>query len=328
MQPMRGLFLALSQSKTFRAMAIGFRPARSVSRRFVAGETLEEAIAVVLALNQRGLLVTLDHLGENVTSETEARDATAQVVDLVEAIEASGARSGVSVKLTQLGLDLSPALAAENLERIVARAAQAGRFVRIDMESSEYVQPTLDLFEELRSHYGNLGVVIQSYLYRSTDDVARLVDLALLAGDRSAEFAARLVDLGASVRLVKGAYAAQVEVAYAEKADTDASFVQLLESLFAKRAQSRDVFPAIGTHDTKLIDWVKDHTRREGISPDRFEFQMLYGIRPRLQQQLAADGYRVRVYVPYGGQWYPYFMRRMAERPANVLFLMRNLLRP
>ena len=299
MQPMRGLFLALSQSKTFRAMAIGFRPARSVSRRFVAGETLEEAIAVVLALNQRGLLVTLDHLGENVTSETEARDATAQVVDLVEAIEASGARSGVSVKLTQLGLDLSPALAAENLERIVARAAQAGRFVRIDMESSEYVQPTLDLFEELRSHYGNLGVVIQSYLYRSTDDVARLVDLD-----------------------------EHVEVAYAEKADTDASFVQLLESLFAKRAQSRDVFPAIGTHDTKLIDWVKDHTRREGISPDRFEFQMLYGIRPRLQQQLAADGYRVRVYVPYGGQWYPYFMRRMAERPANVLFLMRNLLRP
>jgi proline dehydrogenase len=306
---MRSLLLAMSQSKALRAMAMGFRPVRSVSRRFVAGETLEEAIAAVQALNRHALLATLDHLGENVSSESEARDATTSVVDLLAAIEASGARSGVSVKLTQIGLDLSPTLAAENLERIVARAAQASRFVRIDMESFDYVQPTLDLFEELWGQYKNLGVVMQSYLYRSAEDVTRLVDL------------------GAPVRLVKGAYDEPAEVAFAEKADTDASFVHLMESLFSKRARSRGVFPAIGTHDTNLINWTKEHTLREGISPDCFEFQMLYGIRPGLQRRLAEEGYRVRAYVPYGRQWYPYLMRRMAERPANVLFLTQSIFR-
>jgi proline dehydrogenase len=306
---MRSLLLALSQSKALRATVVGFQPARSVSRRFVAGETLEEAVAVVQALNQQGLLATLDHLGENVTTGTEARDATTAVVELVEAIEASAAWSGVSVKLTQLGLDLSLALAAENLERIVASAAQAGCFVRIDMESFEYVQPTLDLFEELWDHYSNLGVVIQSYLYRSADDVARLVDL------------------GASVRLVKGAYDEPARVAYPEKADTDASFTRLLVHLFSAEARAKGVFLAIATHDTKLIDWVRSYIRREGIPAEHFEFQMLYGIRSGLQHELVAEGYRVRSYVPYGEQWYPYFMRRMAERPANVFFLVRNLFR-
>jgi proline dehydrogenase len=280
-----------------------------MARRFVAGEKLGEAIAVVQALNQQGLLATLDHLGENVTSETEARDATTELLDLLAAIEANDLQSGVSVKLTQLGLDLSPALAAENLERIVTRAVQAQRFVRIDMESYDYVQPTLDLFEELWGRYKNLGVVIQSYLYRSADDVARLVDL------------------GASVRLVKGAYDEPPEVAYPDKADTDANFVQLMEQLFSEKAQVNRVIPAIATHDTKLIAWTMDHTRRQGISKDRFEFQMLYGIRSKLQRQLTAEGYRVRAYVPYGQQWYPYFMRRLAERPANAFFLLRNLLR-
>jgi proline dehydrogenase len=309
MQLSRSLFLALSQSKTLQDTAIGFEPVRSVSRRFVAGETQQEAIAVGRALNQQGLLATLDHLGENVARESEARNATTKIVELIEAIQASGVASGVSVKLTQLGLDLSPALAAENLEQIAARAAQARRFVRIDMESFAYVQCTLDLFKELWSRHKNLGVVIQSYLYRSADDVARLVDL------------------GASVRLVKGAYDEPPEVAYAAKADTDASFVRLIKSLFHERARTRGVFPAIGTHDTKLINWVKDYTFREKISPDCFEFQMLYGVRSGLQRRLAAEGYRVRAYVPYGRQWYPYLMRRLAERPANVLFLMRNLLR-
>ncbi|MGD9049818.1 MAG: proline dehydrogenase family protein, partial [Anaerolineae bacterium] len=256
-----------------------------------------------------GLLATVDHLGENVTSETEARDGTTEIVDLLDALEAEGLRSGVSVKLTQLGLDLSPALAAENLRRIVDRASQAERFVRIDMESSDYVQTTLDLFEELWTRYRNLGVVIQSYLFRSADDVARLVEL------------------GASVRLVKGAYDEPPEVAYEDMADTDASFVRVMEQLFGKEARANGVYPAIATHDETLIDWAKDHTRQEGISPDHFEFQMLYGIRPALQHRLAADGYRVRAYVPYGEQWYPYFMRRLAERPANALFLLRNLLR-
>jgi len=305
----RDFFLALSRSERLRGMMVRFGPARAMARRFVAGETLEEAIAAVQALNGEGLLATLDHLGENVTSEIEARDAATEILDLLDAIEASGVRSGVSVKLTQLGLDLSPALAAESLERIVTRAAQAGCFVRIDMESYDYVQTTLDLFDELWERHQNVGVVIQSYLYRSDDDVARLVGM------------------GASVRLVKGAYDEPPEVAYPDKADTDASFVRLAGQLFSEQAQASGVFPAIATHDTRLIDWTRDHTRQSGIPPDRFEFQMLYGIRRDLQRQLAAEGYRVRAYVPYGDQWYPYFMRRLAERPANVFFLLRNLFR-
>ncbi len=309
MTMMRDLFLALSRSQRMREMMVRFGPARAMARRFVAGEKLEEVIPTVQALNRQGLLATVDHLGENVTSETEARDATTEILDLLAAIEASKVRSGVSVKLTQLGLDLSAALAAENVERIVARAATAGRFVRIDMESHDYVQITLDLFGGMWERYKNVGVVIQSYLYRSADDVARLVEL------------------GASVRMVKGAYDEPPEVAYAAKADTDANFMRLMEQLFSEDARANGVFPAIATHDSKLIDWTKEHARRNNIPPDQFEFQMLYGIRSGLQRQLAADGYRVRAYVPYGAQWYPYFMRRLAERPANLFFLLRNLIR-
>ena len=290
-------------------MTVRLGPARRVARRFVAGETLEEALSAVQTLNEAGLLATLDHLGENVTSETEARDATTEILDLLAAIQDSSIQSGVSVKLTQLGLDLHPALATENLERIAARANEVGCFVRIDMESHDYVQRTLDLFEALWERYKNVGVVIQSYLYRSADDVARLVEM------------------GASVRLVKGAYDEPPQVAYPDKGAVDASFVRLMELLFSDKAQANGVYAAVATHDTKLLDWVKGHTSQRGIPRDRFEFQMLYGIRPGLQRQLAGEGYRVRAYVPYGEQWYPYFMRRLAERPANVLFLLRNLLR-
>ena len=306
---MRSFFLALSRSDRLRETTKRFGPARKMVRRFIAGETLDEAIPAVQALNRQGLLATLDHLGENVTSETEARDATTGVLDLLEAIESSGIQSGVSVKLTQLGLELNPALAAENLERILTRAAAAQRFVRIDMESSEYVQQTLDLFEALWARHRNVGVVIQSYLHRSAGDVARLVQL------------------GAPVRLVKGAYDEPPDVAFADKADTDASYLQLMVQLFSDEAQANGVLPAIATHDTRLINEAKEHALERGIAPDRFEFQMLYGIRPGLQQALAAEGYRVRAYVPYGQQWYPYFMRRLAERPANLAFLLRNLLR-
>lgn len=306
---MRNFFLSLSQSAGLRQAASRFGPARAMVRRFVAGETLEEAQEAVAALNRDGLLATLDHLGENVTSEHEARDATTEILELLEGIAGHDLRSGVSLKLTQLGMDLGPALAAENLERIVARAAEIGRFVRIDMESFDYVQPTLDLFEGLWPRYKNVGVVIQSYLYRSADDVARLVEM------------------GASVRLVKGAYDEPPEVAFPDKADTDANYVRLMEQLFSDEARARGVFPAIATHDERLIDWVQEHARERQISPDRYEFQMLYGIRPGLQRRLADEGYRVRAYVPYGREWYPYFMRRLAERPANVLFLLRNLVR-
>ncbi len=306
---MRNFFLALSRSERLRQVMVRFGPARAMARRFVAGETLEEAVQAVQALNRDGLLATLDHLGENVTSEHEARDATTEILDLLDAIAAHDLGSGVSLKLTQLGMDLSPALAAENLERIVARAAEIGRFVRIDMESFEYVQPTLDLFAGLWPRYKNVGVVIQAYLYRSADDVARLVQM------------------GASVRLVKGAYDEPPEVAYPDKADTDANYVRLLEQLFCDEARANGVFPAIATHDEQIIHWAVDHTRQQGIAPDRFEFQMLYGIRAGLQRSLAAGGYRVRAYVPYGAQWVPYFMRRLAERPANIVFVVRNLFR-
>jgi proline dehydrogenase len=304
---MRDFFLALAQNEQLRDLTVRFGLVRRMAHRFVAGERLDEAIAAVQKLNTEGVLATLDHLGENVTSETEARDATTEILDLLDAIEVSDIQSGVSVKLTQLGLDLHPALAVENLQHIVARAAEAGRFVRIDMESSDYVQLTLDLFEQLWEYYKNVGVVIQSYLYRSDADVARLVRL------------------GASVRLVKGAYDEPPEVAYPNKADTDSNFIRLVEQLLSDEARDNGVFPAIATHDTKLIDWVKEYAHRQNIPRNRYEFQMLYGIRSSLQRQLVSDGYRVRAYVPYGEQWYPYFMRRLAERPANVVFLLRNL---
>jgi proline dehydrogenase len=307
--PMRRLFLALSESEGLRQVAVGFGPARAMARRFVAGEELSEAVTAVQELNRQGLLATVDHLGENVTSETEARDTTNDILDLIQAIEANDLQAGVSVKLTQLGLDMGPWLVADNLQRIVARAMQAHRFVRIDMESSDYVQATLDLFEELWERYKNVGAVIQSYLYRSADDVARLIEM------------------GASVRLVKGAYDEPPEVAYPDKNDTDANFIHLMEMLFSKEAQANGVYPAIATHDTRLIDWAKKHTEQHGITKEQFEFQMLYGIRTGLQRELVAEGYKVRAYVPYGQQWYPYFMRRLAERPANVLFLAQNLFR-
>jgi proline dehydrogenase len=309
MSLMRSLLLALSRSERLRKTMIRFGPANSMARRFVAGETVDQAIATVLTINNQGLLATLDHLGENTSSELEARDATIKILELIDAINASGAQSGVSIKLSQLGLDLSHVLAAENLERIVVHAAKANRFVRVDMESFDYVQPTLDLVLKVREHYPNVGTVIQSYLYRSADDVSRLVAS------------------GTSIRLVKGAYNEPPEVAYPNKADTDANFVRLMEQLFGETAQKTGTYPAIATHDTKLIDRTKEHIHRHGISADRFEFQMLYGIRTGLQNQLISEGYRVRAYVPYGQQWYPYFMRRLAERPANLFFLLRNLMK-
>jgi proline dehydrogenase len=309
MSLMPTFFLTLYRSERLQQMALGLGPARSLARRFTAGDTLEEAIAAVQELNRQGLLATLDHLGESVTSETEARDATAAIVDLLEAIEASGIQSGISVKLTQLGLEVSPALAAENLQRIVARASEAWRFVRIDMENAEYVQQTLDLFEALWAQYRNVGVVIQSYLRRSAGDVTRLVRL------------------GASVRLVKGAYDESPDVAFADKVEIDASFNRLMEQLFSDEAQANGVFPAIATHDADLIDRTKAYADRRSVARDSFEFQMLRGVRSRLQHQLVAEGYRVRAYVPYGEQWYPYLLRRLAERPANAYLLLRNLIR-
>jgi proline dehydrogenase len=304
MSVLRELLLGLSRSQALRDLALRLPPARALARRFVAGDTQEEAIAVVRRLAAEGFVATLDHLGEDVASEQEARRATDEGLALVEAIEASGVPSGVSIKLTQLGLGLSTEMALDHARQIVARAAQAGRFVRLDMESYPTVEATLSILEALWGPFDNVGAVIQAYLYRSAEDVQRLSEM------------------GVSIRLVKGAYREPASVALQRKAEIDASFARLAEWLL-----ENSPYVALATHDARLIHHAQTYAQQHGIGRDRFEVQMLYGIRNRLQRDLVATGYTVRVYVPYGTEWYSYSMRRVAERPANLMLLVRNLFR-
>ena len=278
--------------------------ARKLSSRFVAGETLDTAVAAVRALNGAGITATLDLLGESVHSAEEAGTATATAMGMLDRIAAEKLQANVSVKLTQFGLDLNAALCAENVRRLLDRGRALDTFVRLDMESSQYTQRTLDLFlNDLHPAYGDrIGVVIQSMMRRSAADVERLV-------------AAK-----ARVRLCKGAYQEPPAVAFPDKADVDRSYAGLMELLL-----EQGNYPAIATHDEKLIARAKRQIWSRGIEHDRFEFQMLYGVRRDLQQQLVKEGYRVRVYVPFGTQWYPYLMRRLAERPANIAFFVGNL---
>jgi proline dehydrogenase len=300
---LRGSLLYLSDQPALKQIFSG-PLARPLVRRFIAGETLGDALAAVRRLNDAGLTATLDYLGESVASAAEAAQATLQYIAILHAIERQGARSNASLKLTQMGLDVDQALCIRNLERVVAQAAQFGNFIRIDMEGSGYTQVTLDVFKELFARHKNVGVVIQAYLYRSEADVRELNAL------------------GARVRLCKGAYNEPALVAFPEKADTDANFVKLMQLLL-----SEGTYPGIATHDQRMIDATCEFATREGIPPDRFEFQMLYGVRRDLQDQLVRDGYRMRVYVPYGSEWYPYMVRRLAERPSNLLFVLRGVLR-
>ena len=309
-QILRSFFITLSASKVARRLIMGFPLSRRVARRFVAGETLPEAVAAIRRLNQRGLLATFDLLGENVTNADEARAVVADYVQILDTIDREHLHSNVSLKLTQLGLDLDTNLCLENLRKILSHARELGNFVRIDMESSAHTQRTLDVYYRLRDDgFDNVGVVIQSYLYRSADDVRRLVER------------------GARVRLCKGAYNEAPEVAYPRKADVDAQYRALLEMMWSPEALDKGTIAALATHDENIIRWAKDEADRRAVGKDRFEFQMLYGVRRERQVQLANEGYHFRVYVPYGTQWYPYFMRRLAERPANVIFLARNLFR-
>jgi proline dehydrogenase len=300
---LRGAFLYASEQPALRRVFDG-RLARPLVRRFVAGTRLPEAIESVRALNAAGITATLDYLGESVRHPQEARGAAAQYIALLHAIERWGVRANASLKLTQMGLDIDRELCRSNVERIVAQAAAFGNFVRIDMEGSAHTQLTLDLFGEVFERYRNVGVVIQSYLYRSEGDVRALNRL------------------GARVRLCKGAYNEPASVAFPRKADVDRNYVRLMELLLHEGN-----YPAIATHDERMIEATRSFAARGGISVDSFEFQMLYGVRRDLQEQLVREGYRLRSYVPYGEQWYPYFMRRLAERPANLLFLVRGMLR-
>lgn len=303
---LRQFFIYLSrQAWAYRAM-LSNPLTRAMAWRFVAGENLETAIGIVRDLNARGIQVTLDHLGENVTSEQEAVRAADEAIAILRRIASAGVRSHLSVKPTQLGFDLGDDFCREQIGRILAVAHETRNFVRIDMEGSPYTQRTLDLYAALREEYDTdtVGVVIQSYLRRSRDDLNQLI-----AAD-------------ARIRLVKGAYNEPPDLAFPQKADVDRAYRIQMEQLLA-----RGRYPAIATHDERLIGRAQGFAAAEGIGPERFEFQMLYGVRRDVQERLVNEGYNVRCYVPYGTQWYPYFMRRLAERPANVVFILGNLLR-
>ena len=299
----KAVFHLLAQSDTLRAVAsrYGMRSPSAFARRFIAGETVEEAIAAARDLEARGLLQTLDYLGDSVSSLAEADAATRDYLRVADAITQAGVIRNLSLKLTQLGLDVDRATAVDNLRRILERAQ--GFFIRIDMESSAYTEVTLNIFELLwQQGYRNIGVVLQADLYRTAADEERISAL------------------GARVRLVKGAYRESKTVAYQKKADVDAQFATV-----TRRLLERGHYPAIATHDITMITVAREHAASLGLAKDAFEFQMLYGIRRDLQQMLLNDGYRVRVYVPFGRQWFPYFMRRLGERPANLMFVLRGL---
>lgn len=302
----RSLFYGLSNSRALKHFAsrYGMASPDSFARRFIAGESVEEAIATCRALAARGLHITLDHLGESVISTDAARAATDTYVRLLDALLVAGVERNVSLKLTQLGIDIDRDLCIEHLRRVVEPARHHGFFVRIDMEDSRYTDATLQIVEGLwQDGYRNLGVVLQAALRRSARDVDRMVGL------------------GIGVRLVKGAYMEPAEVAFQEKAEVDASYVRLMRHLL-----DHGNYPAIATHDEVILRQAREYAHAGRIAPDRFEFQMLYGIRRDLQSTLIAGGYRVRVYVPFGREWFPYFMRRLGERPANVAFVLRSLL--
>lgn len=293
----------MSEREAVRDALLRLPAARRTAERFVAGDTLADALQAARELNASGFRVTLDYLGESVTDRTAAEAATRAYEESLESIHASDAESTISLKLTQLGLDIEEDFCADNLARVIRRAAALDNFVRIDMESSEYTEATLRLFRRTFERHRNVGVVIQSYLRRSEADVEELVRI------------------GAPVRLCKGAYDEPEEVAYRDGAEVDASFVRLMRTLLDGGAST-----AIATHDMRMIDATREHASRRGISRDAFEFQMLYGVRRDIQARLVDEGYHMRIYVPYGSEWYPYLMRRMAERPANLWFVLRAML--
>lgn len=303
---LRSIFLYLSGANWAKNVIMSIGPARRSALRFVAGDTLEDALTATRRLNEAGLDVTLDHLGESVTDEAGAHQAAQTYMKLIDAIAAANVRATVSLKLTQLGLDIREDLCIEHMRAILDRAQATGNHITIDMESSDYTDATLNIFHKLHTEYENVGTVIQSYLYRSEDDMRAL----------AAE--------GAFVRLCKGAYKEPPHLAFPDKADVDQNFVKLTELYLSPEAQQAGAYLGIATHDEDMIAAAKQYINEHQVAHDYFEFQMLYGIRSKLQAQLRDEGYTVRIYVGYGTEWYPFFMRRLAERPANLWFIVRN----
>ncbi|MFZ3211844.1 MAG: proline dehydrogenase family protein [Terriglobales bacterium] len=304
---LRAFFVWLSESRALRAVAERSSIGQRTSSRFVAGTTVEDAMSATHAMNDLGLTVSIDNLGENVTNPEEAQQSAALYHRLLDEITARGLKANVSLKLTHMGLDIDQKLAHENVCSLVAHAAGCHNFVRVDMEGSPYTQRTLDFVRELhrvRGHEDSVGAVIQSYMRRSQRDVEELL-------------AERI-----RIRLCKGAYKEPPELALQKKSEVDSNYVKLMKALLKS-----DVYHGIATHDERIIEATKAFARAERVAPDSFEFQMLYGIRRDLQQKLVRDGWRMRVYIPFGTEWYPYLMRRLGERPANVFFIAKNLLR-
>ena len=304
---LRALFISLSSSRMLRSLAEKSSIGRKLSGRFVAGTEPEDALQVTRALNEQKLTVSIDNLGENVTNSEEAHASAQLYQQLLDEISQRSLAANVSLKLTHMGLDFDPDLAYKIVSDLVVKAGSMspGNFVRVDMEGSAYTQRTLDLVRALHKiNPGSVGAVIQSYMRRSEADVE-----ALLAE-------------GIRIRLCKGAYKEPEEIAFQEKSKVDANYVRLMKLLLKS-----GLYHGLATHDERMINEAKAFALREKIAPDAFEFQMLYGIRRNLQRRLVREGWRMRVYVPFGTEWYPYLMRRLAERPANMFFVMRNLLR-
>jgi proline dehydrogenase len=306
---LRTFFVRLSENSSLRAFAERSSLGRRLSGRFVAGTEIVDAVRATQAINRAGMSVSIDNLGENVTNTDEARNSAQLYLQILDAIIANQLNANISLKLTHMGLDVDEQLARDIVSGLVAKAASMNPpgFVRVDMEGSPYTQRTLDFVHELHRMPGNaqsVGTVIQSYLKRSESDIEKLL----------AE--------GIRIRLCKGAYKEPAEIAFPAKSDVDANYVKLMKTLMKS-----GIYHGLATHDENIIQQVEAFAIAEKLSPDSFEFQMLYGIRRDLQQRLARKGWRVRVYIPFGTEWYPYFMRRLGERPANVFFIARNLLR-
>ena len=313
----RTFFVYLSKAAWARKIVTHWGVMRRVATRFIAGDVLADAIKAIQNLNKKGICASLDLLGENTTTPEDARRTTQEIINILETIEQNEVCANVSVKLSQIGLTLDPVLCQVNLGFILDRAKQLGNFVRVDMEDSKVTQVTLEIVQKMRENgYNNVGIVIQSYLYRSEKDIAQLAEA------------------GIPVRLCKGAYKESSSVAYPKKRDVDISYDKLTTTLLdgaivhGAPSVSSDgrvpPLPALATHDPQRIEYAKNYASKINLPKPAIEFQMLYGIRRDLQEQLAAEGYPVRVYVPYGTQWYPYYMRRLGERPANVWFIVSN----
>jgi proline dehydrogenase len=300
----RSALLFLARQEKLKDLATSFSPFKRMTTRFVAGEDIAEATEAIRQMNEQGCTASFDHLNEGVSSIAETEGEVKEYQSILRQIDETGIKSNVSIKLTQFGLDIDPELTYRNARAVVEDASKRGNFVRVDMEQSSVTQVTIDIFRRLRDEFdlNTVGIVLQSYLRRTYDD------------------ATELLKIPARIRICKGAYNEPAEVAFPDKKDVDDNYVRVMNLLLAS-----GTYHGIATHDPRMIDATVEFAAKQGIGKDKFEFQMLYGVRRDLQLQLAKDGYNMRVYVPYGKHWYPYFMRRLAERPANIWFVMKNM---